>query len=71
MPVRIALPEGVPVGPNMGGLARFIRRRYAPLLLQPVVKGFVLLSFLGIFVGSIISMQHIQLGLGKHFSFFA
>ncbi|KLO15877.1 multidrug efflux transporter AcrB transmembrane domain-containing protein [Schizopora paradoxa] len=65
IPARIALPDGVPVGPNMGSLARFIRRRYAPLLLQPVVKGFVLLLFSGIFLGSIISMQHIQLGLDQ------
>ena len=67
MPGRIALPENTPVAPNTGRIARFMRRRYAPFLLKPVVKGFVLLSFTGLFVGSIISMQHINLGLSMSF----
>ena len=40
-----------------------------PLLLKPVVKGIVLIVFAGVFVVSIISIQHIQLGLGT-FVFF-
>jgi Niemann-Pick C1 protein len=50
---------------GLGRIARFIRRHYAPFLLQPVVKGAVLLTFAGFFVLSVISMQHIQLGLGS------
>lgn len=54
----------VPQSSGLGRVAKFIRRRYVPWLLKPFVKSFVLLSFLGIFVLSVISIQHIQLGLG-------
>ena len=52
-------------GNGLGRIGRFIRRQYAPFLLRPLVKGVVVLAFTGIFVISVISMQHIQLGLGK------
>ncbi|KAI6034058.1 patched family-domain-containing protein [Pisolithus microcarpus] len=48
-----------------GRIARFIRQHYAPFLLQPTVKGFVILLFSGLFVLSVISMQHIELGLDQ------
>lgn len=62
LPSRIALLDA-PVG--LGTVARFIRRHYAPFLLQPAVKGAVLLTFSGLFVLSVISIQHIELGLGE------
>lgn len=65
MPSRIALLDVPPSGSGLGRIARFIRRHYAPVLLRPVVKGLVLLTFAGMFVASVISMQHIQLGLGE------
>lgn len=52
----------------MGRIARFVRKYYAPFLLKPVVKGIVLIVFAGVFVLSIISIQHIQLGLGMFVS---
>ena len=54
----------VPQSSGLGPVAKFIRRRYVPWLLKPFVKGFVLIIFLGTFVLSVISIQHIQLGLG-------
>ncbi|KAH8118353.1 multidrug efflux transporter AcrB transmembrane domain-containing protein [Phellopilus nigrolimitatus] len=65
LPPRIALLDGSPSGASIGGIAKFIRRKYAPFLLRPVVKGVVLLFFGGIFVGSVISIQHIQVGLDQ------
>jgi Niemann-Pick C1 protein len=65
MPSRIALLDAPLGGSSLGTIARFIRRHYAPFLLQPVVKGVVLLSFAGLFVLSVISLQHIELGLGE------
>lgn len=65
MPPRIALLEAPPSGSGLGFLARFIRKRYAPFLLKPVVKGVVLLLFGGILVASVISIQNLQLGFGK------
>lgn len=62
---RIALLDGPPSGHSLGRIARFIRRTYAPFLLRPVVKGVIGLIFSGIFVTSVISMQHIKLGLGE------
>ncbi|KAF7971767.1 hypothetical protein HWV62_19943 [Athelia sp. TMB] len=62
---RIALLDEPPTGTGLGRIARFIRRYYAPFLLQPLVKGVVLLTFAGIFVASLISMQHIELGLDQ------
>ncbi|KAG6331807.1 hypothetical protein ID866_7283 [Astraeus odoratus] len=60
LPARIALPDA----PNYAGpgrLAYFIRL----FLLQPLVKGIVILVFTGLFVLSVISMQHIELGLDQ------
>ena len=54
----------VPQSSGLGPVAKFIRRRYVPWLLKPVAKGFVLVGFMGVFVLSVISIQHIQLGLG-------
>jgi Niemann-Pick C1 protein len=54
-----------PSGTGLGRIARFIRRHYAPFLLRPLVKGVVILTFTGVFVASVISIQHIQLGLGR------
>lgn len=65
MPPRIALLEAPPSNSGLGFLARFIRKRYAPFLLKPVVKGLVLLGFGGVLVASIISIQHIRLGFGE------
>jgi Niemann-Pick C1 protein len=62
---RVALPDPLPTGSGLGRLARFIRRYYAPFLLKPFVKGCVMIAFTGVFVASIISMQHIELGLGE------
>ncbi|PSS35438.1 hypothetical protein PHLCEN_2v1593 [Hermanssonia centrifuga] len=62
---RIALLDPVPSGSGLGFLAKFIRRHYAPFLLRPMVKGAVLLSFAGVLVCSIISIQHIELGLDQ------
>ena len=55
-------------GSGLTKLGKFIRYYYAPFLLRPFVKGAVLLFFAGVFVASIISMQHIQLGLGMFMS---
>ena len=63
LPSRLALPTAS--GSGLGRIGRFIRRYYAPFLLKPFVKGTVLTIFGGIFVASVISIQHIQLGLGK------
>ena len=65
MPPRIALLEAPPSGSGLGFLARFIRKRYAPSLLKPIVKGVVLLLFGGILVASIISIQNLKLGFGE------
>ncbi|KAI9574905.1 patched family-domain-containing protein [Boletus coccyginus] len=62
LPSRIALLDA-PV--KLGTVARFIRRHYAPFLLQPAVKCAVLLTFSGLFVLSVISIQHIELGLDQ------
>lgn len=65
LPPRISLLDAPPSGFGLGRIARFIRRHYAPFLLKPLVKGLVLLGFAGVFVASMISMQHIELGLGE------
>ncbi|KAG6855074.1 hypothetical protein C0991_006003 [Blastosporella zonata] len=67
LPSRIALLDGPATGSGVGRIGRFIRRYYAPFLLKPVTKGFVMLTFTGVFVASIISMQHIELGLVDYF----
>ena len=59
---RIELSEGIAAG--SGRITRFFRRKYGPFILNRSVKGFVLLFFAGIFVASVISIQHISLGLG-------
>jgi Niemann-Pick C1 protein len=63
IPSRIALHDAP--SPSLGRIARFIRRTYAPYLMHGPVKGGVLVIFGGIFVASMISIQHIELGLGE------
>ncbi|KAG6837520.1 hypothetical protein H0H93_007701 [Arthromyces matolae] len=65
LPSRIALADGPVTGSGLGRLGRFVRRHYAPFLLQPFVKGMVLIFFSGLFVASVISVQHIELGLDQ------
>ncbi|KAF4602307.1 hypothetical protein EYR40_005512 [Pleurotus pulmonarius] len=65
MPSRIALSDGPQSSSDMGPLARLIRHYYAPFLLRPLVKGIVLALFGGAFVVSVISIQHIELGLDQ------
>ncbi|KAJ7086648.1 patched family-domain-containing protein [Mycena epipterygia] len=65
LPTRIALLDAPAYGSGLGRIARFIRRHYAPFLLKPVVKGVVFVAFGGVFVASVISMQHIELGLDQ------
>ncbi|KAF7301480.1 SSD domain-containing protein [Mycena indigotica] len=65
LPPRIQLLDAPVYAGGLGRIARFIRRYYAPFLLKPIVKGVTLLFFSGIFVASIISMQHIELGLDE------
>ncbi|KAG6911630.1 hypothetical protein DXG01_007880 [Tephrocybe rancida] len=65
LPSRIALLDGPVTGSGVGRIGRFIRRYYAPFLLNPLTKGVVMITFAGVFVASIISMQHIQLGLDQ------
>ncbi|KIL68338.1 hypothetical protein M378DRAFT_158883 [Amanita muscaria Koide BX008] len=64
LPQRIELVDATP-SPGIGRLAMFMRRYYAPFLLQPLVKILILLIFAGLAVLSVISMQHIQLGLDQ------
>ena len=63
----MALLDPLPPGYGISTLAKFIRRYYVPFLLKPAVKGVVILTFAGIFVCSVISIQHIELGLGMCF----
>ncbi|KAL1742428.1 patched family-domain-containing protein [Schizophyllum fasciatum] len=65
LPPRIALEDGPPSGLSEGVLARFIRRYYAPFLLKPLVKAVVFAIFMGMLVLSVISMQHLRLGLDQ------
>lgn len=65
LPTRIALLDGPPSPAGLGLIARFIRRRYAPFILRPWAKVVVAFTFAGAFVLSVISMQHIQLGLDQ------
>ncbi|KAI0053035.1 multidrug efflux transporter AcrB transmembrane domain-containing protein [Auriscalpium vulgare] len=65
LPSRIQLLEAPASGSSLGLLARLIRKHYAPFLLRPTVKGAVLLVFGGLFILSVISMQHIELGLDQ------
>ncbi|KAI0291752.1 multidrug efflux transporter AcrB transmembrane domain-containing protein [Russula brevipes] len=65
IPARIQLPESTPNGSSLGSLARFIRKYYAPFILRPVIKVAIMLIFGGFFVASIISIQHIELGLDQ------
>ncbi|KAK2466511.1 hypothetical protein APHAL10511_002153 [Amanita phalloides] len=64
LPSRIALLDGPPII-NIGRVAKFIRRHYAPFLLRPMVKVIVMITFAGLFSLSAISMQRIQLGLDQ------
>jgi Niemann-Pick C1 protein len=63
------LPDESRPKSSIGRIAKFIKNYYAPFLLKPVVKGIVLLAFVGIFIASVISIQHTQLGLGQSSSF--
>ena len=65
IPARIQLPESTPNGSSIGTLARFIRKYYAPFILRPIIKVAIMLIFGGLFVVSVISIQHIELGLGR------
>lgn len=65
IPAHIQLPESTPSSNSLSTLARFIRKYYAPFILRPLIKGIVILIFGGFFVMSVISMQHIELGLGR------
>ncbi|CAK5275780.1 unnamed protein product [Mycena citricolor] len=65
LPSRISLLEAPVYGASLGRIARFIRRHYAPFILRPMVKGWVTVIFGGIFVASVISIQHIRLGLDQ------
>ncbi|KAG8949354.1 hypothetical protein FRC03_000364 [Tulasnella sp. 419] len=66
IPTKIALPLDTPPSQRKHGvLSRFMRRYYAPFLLRPVVKGIVIAIFSGLFIASIISIQHIELGLDQ------
>ncbi|TBU32872.1 multidrug efflux transporter AcrB transmembrane domain-containing protein [Dichomitus squalens] len=69
LPPRIALLEAPPSGSGLGFLARVIRKYYAPLLLKPLAKGVVLLTFGGMLVASVISIQHIKLGFDQRLAF--
>ena len=65
--VRLRAPIGLydrsaPAGESM--VAKFMRRLYAPLLLKPEIKQFVVAAFGGLLLVAIIGIQHIQLGLG-------
>ena len=66
--IRLRPPIGLydRVGPpSEGSVAKFIRRIYAPALLQREVKQVVLVLFGGLFLTAVIGIQHITLGLGK------
>ncbi|KAG8800894.1 hypothetical protein FRC16_001821 [Serendipita sp. 398] len=63
IPPRIVLTDGAIAG--YGRITRFFRRKYGPFILRKDIKGFVILIFGGIFVASVISVQHIQLGLDQ------
>ncbi|KAI0068877.1 multidrug efflux transporter AcrB transmembrane domain-containing protein [Artomyces pyxidatus] len=65
LPSRIQLLEVPASGSSLGILARLIRKYYAPFLLKPAVKGAILLVFGGLFIMSVISIQHIELGLDQ------
>ncbi|KAF5322599.1 hypothetical protein D9619_000975 [Psilocybe cf. subviscida] len=65
LPSRIALLDAPATTSGLGTMGRFIRRYYAPFLLKPLVKAAVLVVFSGAFVASILSMQHIELGLDE------
>ncbi|KAG9010875.1 hypothetical protein FRB94_009577 [Tulasnella sp. JGI-2019a] len=65
IPSRIALPVDPPTTPKVGALTVFMRRYYAPFLLRDSVKAVVIAAFTGFFVLSIISIQHIELGLDQ------
>ncbi|KAJ7228898.1 patched family-domain-containing protein [Mycena pura] len=65
LPSRIQLLDAPVYASGLGHIARFIRRHYAPFLLKPAVKGIVVVVFGAIFVASVISMQHIELGFDE------
>ncbi|EJD53697.1 multidrug efflux transporter AcrB transmembrane domain-containing protein [Auricularia subglabra TFB-10046 SS5] len=64
MPSKIVLLDISPTV-HASRLARIIRRHYAPFLLRESVKLVVLIAFGALFVASVISIQHIELGLDE------
>lgn len=42
-----------------------MRRYFAPFILRDSIKAVVIAAFVGFFILSIISIQHIELGLGE------
>ncbi|KAF5363851.1 hypothetical protein D9756_000843 [Leucocoprinus leucothites] len=62
---RIALPETTVTSSGLGRMARFVRRYYAPFLLNSATKAVVMIVFFGGFIASIVSIQHIKLGLDQ------
>ncbi|ORY34800.1 patched family-domain-containing protein [Naematelia encephala] len=51
--------------PSEGVVSKFVRRVYAPALIQQEVKQLVLVFFGGLFLTAIIGIQHIKLGLDQ------
>ncbi|KAG8881788.1 hypothetical protein FRB97_009123 [Tulasnella sp. 331] len=65
IPSRITLPPDTPATPKVGALTVFMRRYFAPFILRDSVKAVIIAAFTGLFVSSIISIQHIELGLDQ------
>ncbi|KIO31040.1 glycoside hydrolase family 61 protein [Tulasnella calospora MUT 4182] len=64
IPQRIVLPTSH-ASPRPGVLTRFMQKYYAPFLLKDSVKSVVVAAFAGLFAASVISIQHIKLGLDQ------
>lgn len=60
----MALPEAIATSNGLGRIARFVHRHYVPFLMNSVTKAGVMMVFLGGFTASIVSIQHLKLGLG-------
>lgn len=48
-----------------GFLGRFVRRHYAPWLIKPSVKKFILVVFAALFAVSLVSVRHVEMGLDQ------
>ncbi|MCO5614796.1 hypothetical protein L7F22_069080 [Adiantum nelumboides] len=46
-------------------LGRFVRRHYAPWLIKPSVKKFILVVFAALFAVSLVSVRHVEMGLDQ------